>query len=169
MMLLQLFSSNQGLVFFHTNVNHHKKMRKRCEKKWQFDSLLILELITLIFPWKVRKEEVTLPTSSKSFDLLFIPPFGWVRQVSCWINQFYQCMHIYCILTHTPQQNRWLPLWFHAVILRKLLIQCLVNCSEALVPLLEKLEDAPRFDMDFALDLTMCSADFICLNESTIQ
>ena len=36
-------------------------------------------------------------------------------------------------------------------------------------PLLEKLEDAPRFDMDFALDLTMCSADFICMNGSTIQ
>ena len=34
---------------------------------------------------------------------------------------------------------------------------------------LEKLEDAPWFDMDFALDLTMCSADFICLNKSTIQ
>ena len=75
---------------------------------------LLAELITLIFPWKVRKEEVTLPTSSKSFDLLFIPPFGWVRQVSCWINQFYLCMHMYCILTHTPQQNRWLPLRFHA-------------------------------------------------------
>ena len=52
--------------------------------KWQFDSLLILmfhwpmitllaELIILIFPWKVGKEEVTLPTYSKSFDLLFIP------------------------------------------------------------------------------------------------
>ena len=34
---------------------------------------------------------------------------------------------------------------------------------------LEKLEDAPWFDMDFALDLTMCSADFICVNGSTIQ
>ena len=52
--------------------------------KWQFDSLLILmfhwpmitllaELIILIFPWKVGKEEVTLPTYSKSLDLLFIP------------------------------------------------------------------------------------------------
>ena len=55
------------------------------------------------------------------------------------------------------------------MILRKLLIQCLVNCREALVPLLEKLEDAPQFDMDFALDLTMCSADFIGMNGSTIQ
>ena len=50
-----------------------------------------------------------------------------------------------------------------------LLIQCLVNCGEAPVPLLEKLEDAPPFDMDFALDLTTCSADFICMNGSTIQ
>ena len=34
---------------------------------------LLTELIILIFPWKVGKEEVTLPISSKSFDLLFIP------------------------------------------------------------------------------------------------
>ena len=47
--------------------------------------------------------------------------------------------------------------------------QCLVNRSEALVMLIEKLEDAPWFDMDFALDLTMCSADFICVKGSTIQ
>ena len=33
MMLLQLFSSYQGLVFFHTNVNNHKKMRKMARKK----------------------------------------------------------------------------------------------------------------------------------------
>ena len=33
MMLLQLFSSYQGLVFFHPNVNHHKKMRKMARKK----------------------------------------------------------------------------------------------------------------------------------------
>ena len=33
MMLLQLLSSYQGLVFFHTNVNHHKKMRKMAQKK----------------------------------------------------------------------------------------------------------------------------------------
>ena len=34
---------------------------------------LLAELITLTFPWKVGKEEVKLPTYSKSFDLLFIP------------------------------------------------------------------------------------------------
>ena len=55
------------------------------------------------------------------------------------------------------------------MILRKLLIQCLVNRGKALVLFLEKLEDAPQFEMDFALDLTMCSADFICVNGSTIQ
>ena len=32
--------------------------------------------VILIFPSKVGKEEVTLPTSSKSFDLQIIPPFG---------------------------------------------------------------------------------------------
>ena len=85
-------------------------------KKWQFDSLLILELITLIFPWKVRKEEVTLPTSSKSFDLLFIPPFGWVRQVSCWINQFYLCMHI--LLYSNPHS------------LTKQMAATLISCSD---------------------------------------
>ena len=50
---------------------------------------------------------------------------------------------MYCILTHTPYQNRWLPIRPHAVILRTLLIQCLVNCGKALVMFLEKLEDAP--------------------------
>ena len=53
--------------------------------------------------------------------------------------------------------------------LSKLLIQCLVNCGKALVLFLEKIEEAPRFEMDFALDLTMCSADFICVNGFTIQ
>ena len=55
------------------------------------------------------------------------------------------------------------------MILRKLLIQCLVNRGKALVLFLEKLEDAPQFEMDFSLDLTMCSADFIRVNGSTIQ
>ena len=39
----------------------------------------------------------------------------------------------------------------------------------AQVLFLEKLEDAPWFDMDFALDLTKCSADFISVNGSTVQ
>ena len=51
--------------------------------------------VTLIFPRRVREEEATLPTSSNSFDLSIIPRFGWVRQVSYWINQFYLCTHAY--------------------------------------------------------------------------
>ena len=30
-----------------------------------------------------------------SFDLSITPRFGWVRQVSYWINQFYLCTHAY--------------------------------------------------------------------------
>ena len=30
-----------------------------------------------------------------SFDLSIIQCFGWVRQVSYWINQFYLCTHTY--------------------------------------------------------------------------
>ena len=51
--------------------------------------------VTSIFPRWVGKEEATLPTSSSSFDLSIIQRFGWVRQVSYWINQFYLCMHTY--------------------------------------------------------------------------
>ena len=46
-----------------------------------------------IFPRWVGKEEATLLTSSSSFDLPIIQRFGWVRQVSYWINQFYPCTH----------------------------------------------------------------------------
>ena len=84
-MLLQLFSKCQGLpgsFFPHKCKSPHQNEENGV--KWQFDSSLMLmflwpmitllaELITLIFPWKVGKEEVTLPTYSKSFDLLFIP------------------------------------------------------------------------------------------------
>ena len=33
----------------------------------------------------------------------------------------------------------------------------------------EKLQNAPRFEMDFVLNLAMCSADFTCVNGSMIQ
>ena len=33
----------------------------------------------------------------------------------------------------------------------------------------EKLQNAPRFEMDFVLNFAMCSADFACVNGSTIQ
>ena len=33
----------------------------------------------------------------------------------------------------------------------------------------EKLQNAPRFWMDFVLNFAMCSADFTCVNRSTIQ
>ena len=48
---------------------------------------------------------------------------------------------------------------FQAGILRKLQIERSV---------LEKLENVPRFEMDLVLDLTMCLADFTCVNGSTI-
>ena len=51
--------------------------------------------VASIFPRYVGKEEATLPTSSSSFDLPIIQLFGWVRQVSYWINQFI------CARTHT--------------------------------------------------------------------
>ena len=33
----------------------------------------------------------------------------------------------------------------------------------------EKLQDVPRFEMDFVLNFAMCSADFTCVNGSTIE
>ena len=33
----------------------------------------------------------------------------------------------------------------------------------------EKLQNVPRFEMDFMLNFAMCSADFTCVNGSTIQ
>ena len=33
----------------------------------------------------------------------------------------------------------------------------------------EKLQNVPRFEMDFVLNFAMCSADFTCVNGSTIQ
>ena len=33
----------------------------------------------------------------------------------------------------------------------------------------EKLQNAPRFEMDFVLNFAMCLADFTCVNGSTIQ
>ena len=47
--------------------------------------------VASIFPRCVGKEEATLPTSSSSFNLPIIQRFGWARQVSYWINQFYLC------------------------------------------------------------------------------
>ena len=35
--------------------------------------------------------------------------------------------------------------------------------------LLEKWENAPRFEMNFVLDVTMCLVDFTYVNGSTIQ
>ena len=32
-----------------------------------------------------------------------------------------------------------------------------------------KLQNVPRFEMDFVLNFDMCSADFTCVNGSTIQ
>ena len=37
------------------------------------------------------------------------------------------------------------------------------------VQFLEKLENAPRLEIDFVLDLNMCLADFTCVNGSPIQ
>ena len=33
----------------------------------------------------------------------------------------------------------------------------------------ENLQNAPRFEVDFVLNFAMCSADFSCVNGSTIQ
>ena len=33
----------------------------------------------------------------------------------------------------------------------------------------EKLQNVPRFEMDFVLNFSMCTADFTCVNGSTIE
>ena len=33
----------------------------------------------------------------------------------------------------------------------------------------EKLQNAPRFEMDFVLNFDLCSAEFTCMNGSTIR
>ena len=53
-------------------------------------------------------------------------------------------------------------------------ILCIFNCFiEVLYIFLfgakEKLQNAPRFEKDFVLNFTMCSAYFTCVNGSTIQ
>ena len=55
--------------------------------------LIVVGFNTLLAESLRRERGITLPSSS-SFDLPNIQRFGWVRQVSYWINQFYLRTHI---------------------------------------------------------------------------
>ena len=115
---------------------------------------------------KSRKKEATLPTSSSSFDLPIILFFGWVRQVLYWINQFYQCTHTYSgvllTLSAPTLHNKTNSCHFNFV--QEFWENYRLNFS-----VLDKLENVPRFEMDFVSDSTMYLADFTYVNRSTIQ